>query len=254
MDLASLIGILLGWVLVLSAILMGGPLGIFIDVPSLMIVIGGTIASALVCFRLPAVIGLMGPIKKILLYPLPDPTEEIDRLYTFSQLARREGLLALEEKLEGIDDDFLAKGMRLIIDGFPGEVVREILEIDLMNLRARHQDGKKLLDTMGAMAPAFGMIGTLIGLVQMLQNMSDPSGIGKGMAVALLTTFYGAVTANLIYIPFATKLGNRSKEEGELRSLQIEGMIAIQAGDKPALVKEKLKSFLAPKTREAVES
>lgn len=254
MDIGSLIGVLLGWVLVLSAIIMGGPLGIFIDVPSIMIVFGGTIASTLVCFKLKSAMGLMGICKKVMLYPLPSPTEEIERIVGFSNLARREGLLALEEKIDGIDDEFTQKALRLIIDGFPGPTVREILEIDVDNLQARHSEGKKLLDNMGAMAPAFGMIGTLIGLVQMLQNMSDPAGIGKGMAVALLTTFYGAVSANLIYIPFGTKLGNRSKEEVELRTLIIEGVLAIQAGDKPALVKEKLKSFLAPKSRELVEA
>jgi chemotaxis protein MotA len=253
MDLASLVGVILGSVLVLAAILMGGPLGIFIDIPSIMIVFGGTIASILICFKLQAVTGVIGVMKKVLLYPLPTPTEEIDRIVAFSNLARREGLLALEEKLEELDDEFMQKGLRLIIDGFPGETVREILEIDMGNLITRHQQGKKILETMGAMAPAFGMIGTLIGLIQMLQNMDDPSKIGAGMAVALLTTFYGALSSNLIYIPFGTKLDNRSKEEVALRNLMIEGIIAIQAGDKPALVKEKLKSFLAPRERELVE-
>ncbi len=254
MDLASLVGVLLGVVLVLSAIMMGGPLSIFWDSPSVMIVLGGTIASILINFKLSAVLSVMGVVKKVLLYPLPSPTEEIERIVAFSNLARREGLLALEEKLEELDDEFMKKGLRLIIDGFPGPTVREILEIDIVNLAERHSNGKKILETMGAMAPAFGMIGTLIGLIQMLQNMSDPSSIGAGMAVALLTTFYGAFTANLFYLPFAGKLGNRSKEEVALKNLMIEGIIAIQAGDKPALVKEKLKSFLAPKERETVEA
>ncbi len=253
MDLASLVGVLLGGGLVLSAILMGGSLSIFWDAPSVMIVLGGTIASVLICFKLQSVTSVISVMKKVLLYPLPSTTAEIERIVTFSNLARREGLLALEEKLEELDDEFMQKGLRLIIDGFPGETVREILEIDMGNLIQRHQSGKKILETMGAMAPAFGMIGTLIGLIQMLQNMSDPSAIGAGMAVALLTTFYGALSSNLIYIPFGTKLDNRSKEEVALKSLMIEGIIAIQSGDKPALVKEKLKSFLAPKERETVE-
>ena len=254
MDLASLIGLVLGLGLVLSAIMMGGPLSIFWDAPSVMIVLGGTIASILMSFKMSAVTSTIKVMRKVMLYPLPEPTEEIERIVAFSNLARREGLLALEEKLEELDDEFTQKGLRLIIDGFPGEVVREILEIDMGNTVTRHQAGKKLMETMGAMAPAFGMIGTLIGLVQMLQNMDDPGSIGSGMAVALLTTFYGAFTANLIYIPFAAKLDNRSKEEVALKTLMIEGIISIQAGDKPALVKEKLKSFLAPKEREAVDS
>ena len=217
MDLASLIGVVLGWVLVLSAIMMGGSLAIFVDVPSVMIVFGGTIAAILMCFKLQSAMSLMGIIKKVLMYPLPTPSAQIERIVGYSNLARREGLLALEEKLEEIDDEILRKGLQLIIDGFPGPTVREILEIDVENLMSRHSEGKKILETMGAMAPAFGMIGTLIGLIQMLQNMSDPSSIGKGMAVALLTTFYGAVSANLIYIPFATKLGNRSKKGADFR-------------------------------------
>ncbi len=254
MDLASLIGVLLGTVLVLSAIMMGGSLSIFWDTPSVMIVVGGTIASILITFKLSSVLGVIGVIKKVVLYPLPSPAEIIEKIVAYSNLARREGLLALEEKIEELDDEFMKKGLRLIIDGFPGPTVREILEIEIDNLVYRHSNGKKILETMGAMAPAFGMIGTLIGLIQMLQNMSDPSSIGAGMAVALLTTFYGAISANLFYIPFAGKLENRSKEEVALKNLMIEGIIAIQAGDKPALVKEKLKSFLAPKERETVEA
>lgn len=253
MDLASLIGLLMGVGLILGAIMMGGPLSIFYDGPSVMIVMGGTMASILICFKMSAVTGMMSVMKKVLLSSLPEPSTEIERIVAFSNLARREGLLALEEKLEELDDEFMKKGLRLIIDGFPGDVVREILDIDMCNLIGRHADGKKLLETMGAMAPAFGMIGTLIGLIQMLQNMDDPSAIGAGMAVALLTTFYGAFTANVVYIPFATKLANRSLEEVALRNLMVEGIISIQAGDKPALVKEKLKSFLAPSARETVQ-
>ncbi|MFQ5504315.1 MAG: motility protein A [Planctomycetota bacterium] len=254
MDLASLFGVILGIGLILSAIMMGGPLSIFWDSPSVMIVFGGTIASILICFKLGHVLGVIGVMKKVLLYPLPAPSDEIDRIVKFSNLARREGLLALEEKLEELDDEFMQKGLRLIIDGFPGETVREILEIDMDSLQARHSSGKKILETMGSMAPAFGMIGTLIGLIQMLQNMEDPSSIGKGMAVALLTTFYGALSANVIYIPFATKLDNRSKEENELKNLMVEGILSIQSGDKPALVREKLKSFLPPHQRDAVDA
>ena len=253
MDLASLIGLVMGVGLIIVAIMMGGQLIIFYDAPSVMIVFGGTAASVFLCYKMSAVAGLIGVMKKVLLSALPDPSTEIERIVSFSNLARREGLLALEEKLEELDDEFMKKGLRLIIDGFPGDVVREILDIDMNNLVNRHSNGKKMLETMGAMAPAFGMIGTLIGLIQMLQNMDDPSAIGAGMAVALLTTFYGAFTANVIYIPFATKLGNRSVEEVILRTLMVEGIISIQAGDKPALVKEKLKSFLAPSDREAVQ-
>jgi chemotaxis protein MotA len=147
----------------------------------------------------------------------------------------------------------MAKGIRLIIDGFPTETVREILQIDVDQTTARHMTGKSILDSMGAAAPAFGMIGTLIGLVQMLRSLDDPSKIGGGMAVALITTFYGAIMANVIFLPLAGKLGNREKEEVLIREIIIEGVIAIQAGDQPQLVEEKLKSFLPPSDRKVIE-
>ncbi|MFH2001068.1 MAG: MotA/TolQ/ExbB proton channel family protein, partial [Planctomycetota bacterium] len=166
---------------------------------------------------------------------------------------RREGLLALENKLESLEDPFLTKGIRLIIDGFPTETVRDILEIDADQSSARHIMGKSIYDSMGAAAPAFGMIGTLVGLVQMLQNLDDPSKIGGGMAVALITTFYGAVMSNMVFLPLAGKLAQREKEEQLIRQIIIEGVIAIQAGDQPQLVEEKLKSFLSPRDRAVLE-
>ena len=147
---------------------------------------------------------------------------------------------------------FMAKGIQLVIDGFGADTVRDIMDLELQWQNQRHAAGKKMLDSMGSMAPAFGMIGTLVGLVQMLQNLSDPSKIGGGMATALLTTLYGAMAANMVFIPMAGKLDQRAKEEALLRDLMIEGIVAIQSGDGPQLIKEKLKSFLAPAEREAL--
>ena len=149
---------------------------------------------------------------------------------------------------------FFAKGIQLVIDGFPVETVRDIMELEADWQFQRHSAGKKILDAAGSMAPAFGMVGTLIGLVKMLANLSDPSGIGAGMAVALLTTLYGAMCANMVAIPLAGKLEVRAKEEALLRDLMIEGIVAIQSGEKPQLIKEKLKSFLPPSQREAIEA
>ena len=188
------------------------------------------------------------------LYKASTPNEEIERIITYANLARKEGLLALESKLQEVDDPFFAKGVQLVIDGFASETVRDIMELEAEFERQRHGTGKKLVDQMGAFAPAFGMIGTLVGLVQMLQNLSDPSSIGQGMATALLTTLYGAMLANMVFIPLAGKLEIRAKQEGLLRELMIEGIVAIQSGDKPQLIKEKLKGFLAPKEREAVSA
>jgi chemotaxis protein MotA len=181
------------------------------------------------------------------------PSEEIERIVEYANLARKEGLLALESKLQEVDDSFFAKGIQLVIDGFGADTVRDIMELEADWQRQRHGVGKKIMDQMGAFAPAFGMIGTLVGLVQMLQNLSDPSMIGVGMATALLTTLYGAMLSNMVFLPLSGKLEILAGNESLLRDLMIEGIVAIQSGEKPALIKEKLKGFLAPTLREAVE-
>ncbi|MHC4942912.1 MAG: motility protein A [Planctomycetota bacterium] len=253
MDIATLIGIVSGFGLVLVSIMMGGSLQIFLHVPSLMITVGGTCASTLINYPLKKVLGVFKVIKNVFLFKLPSYGEIIRQIVDYAVLSRREGLLALENKLETLDDPFMAKGIRLIIDGFPTETVREILEIDADQTSQRHSVGKSILDNMGAAAPAFGMIGTLIGLVQMLQSLDDPSKIGGGMAIALITTFYGAIMANVVFLPLAGKLGQREKEELLIRQIITEGIIAIQTGDQPQLVEEKLKSFLSPVDRSVLE-
>jgi len=221
MDIATLIGFLAGTVLVVSAIVMGSGLGTFFHVPSLMITVGGTLASALINFPLSKVLGLVSVVKKTMLYK-PKPLDaEIARFSEFAQIARREGLLALEDKLESLDEPLLHKGIQLVIDGTSPELLRNILMIEVNSMYDRHAEGRNILEQMGAAAPAFGMIGTLIGLVQMLQNLTDPSSIGAGMAVALLTTFYGALLANLVLLPLAGKLDNRHREEALLKELLI---------------------------------
>ena len=249
MDIATIVGLVLAVSCVLISILLAAPLEAFIDYPSLIIVLGGSIASVLVNFSLGTVISTFNVVKKTLSYPLPAAAEEIARLVGFANLARREGLLALEEKLEAIEDEFQGKGLRMVIDGLPAESIREVMENEIFTMQERHTTGKLLLDALGAAAPAFGMIGTLIGLVAMLRNLSDPSAIGVGMAVALLTTLYGSFFANVFFIPLAGKLDRRSKEEVTLRSMTVEGVLAIQSGDKPQLVEEKLKAFVAPRER-----
>jgi chemotaxis protein MotA len=254
MDVATLAGVILGFFLIISSILMASSLAIFIHVPSLMITIGGTIAATLINYPLSKVLSVFKVARTAVLFKLPPVDVEIDRMVEFANVARREGLLSLEEKLEDLEDPFLGKGIRLIIDGFPQETVRAILAIELEYMEQRHGTGKSILDSMGSFCPAFGMIGTLIGLVAMLQTLDDPSQIGGGMAVALLTTFYGALFANLIFIPLAGKLDTRNREETMMREVMIEGLLSIQAGDRPNLVAEKLKSFVAPEVRRQMEA
>ena len=255
MDLNTLIGCFLTSMIVFVAMALGpGGVGIFIDVPSLAIVFGGTIGVTMLAF--PG--NDLKPLLKIFMVTAMrkkvTPTDEIDRIVEYANLARKEGLLALEAKLQNVDDSFFAKGIQLVIDGFGADTVRDIMELEAEWEKQRHETGRKIADQMGAFAPAFGMIGTLVGLVQMLQDLSDPSSIGIGMATALLTTLYGAMGANMLFIPIAGKLEMVAKQSGLLRSLMIEGIVAIQSGEKPQLIKEKLKGFLAPSMRNKVEA
>ena len=247
MDFTTVAGLIIGFGLVGFSIATGpGGLAVFMHTGSMMIVGGGTIAVTLMNFPMGDLKGLIKVMMRTLFFKIPSATQEIERVVDYANLARKEGLLALENKLTEVDDKFFHKGVQLVIDGFPAETVRDIMELEAEWQRMRHANGKKMLDAMGSFAPAFGMIGTLVGLVQMLQNLVDPSKIGGGMATALLTTLYGAMAANMVFIPLAGKLEQRAKEESLLRDLMIEGIVAIQSGDGPQLIKEKLKSFLSP--------
>ncbi len=251
MDLSTIIGTLLGFGLVIYSMFMGpGGVLIFVDLPSIYLVLGGTGAVIMMNFPFSELKQVVRVVLRTFLFKLNTPSEEIERVIEYANLARKEGLLALEEKLKEVEDKFFGKGIQLVIDGFGADTVRDIMEIEAEWQRQRHSKGKSILDVCGAMAPAFGMIGTLVGLVQMLTNLSDPSSIGGGMATALLTTLYGAMIANMLCIPLAGKLDVRAKEEMLLRSLMIEGIVAIQSGEKPQLIKEKLNSFLPPSDRE----
>jgi chemotaxis protein MotA len=253
MDIATPAGLLIGFVLLIIAIIIGGGAsGIvaFINIPSMMIVVGGTFCATLVRYPLQRVIGLVGIVMKTIFVKLSSPHAEMERLIAYAKLARREGLLALESKVVDIKDAFLAKAIQLLVDGTDADGLRAILEKEIENVRGRHSIGKGVLESMGTVAPAFGMMGTLIGLVLMLRELDDPSKIGVGMATALITTFYGVLLANLIFLPMSGKLEIRSKEETLLKELIVEGVVAIQSGDNPSIVEEKLKGFLSPSERQ----
>lgn len=255
MDIATLLGFALGLGLITWSMAHGGGLSalkLFVHGPAAAVVCGGSFAAILIHFPLGDVKNLFKIMLKNFLNKIPDPTEEIDRIIEYANLARKEGLLALESKLKDVNDPFFAKGIQLVIDGFSAQTVRDILELEAEVEKQRHAVGKKMLEQLGTFAPAFGMVETLIGLVQMLSNLSDPSKIGAGMAGALVGTFYGAFVANMIMLPMAGKLDIRSKEEYQMRELMIEGIVAIQSGEKPQLIKEKLKGFLSPSRRERV--
>lgn len=249
MDLATVVGLILAIGLVLGSIMVGGGLGAFIDIPSVMIVFGGSIAAVLVNFPIAKAKNFFAVAMKCFFVKLPSPDEVISQFREFATTARRDGLLALEGEVEKVDDIFLKKGLEQVVGGTAKEELQSALENEVNYLAQRHANGKKLVDAVAAAAPAFGMIGTLIGLVQMLKSLDDPSKIGGGMAVALLTTLYGAVIANMFCIPLAGKLDVRSQEEVMIRELMITGLVALVEGHAPRAVEERLQAFLAPKNR-----
>ena len=254
MDIATVVGIISSFGLVIGAIFLGSGLNIFINVPSLLIVVGGTLGTTMINYPLKEVIGVMKVVKNALFANNQAVEQLIKSFVDFAYKTRKEGILALENELKNVEDEFLKKGVQMSIDGLEPTEIRVILDTELEYIESRHRLGAEVFTTMGTFAPAMGMIGTLIGLVQMLQSMDDPSTIGPAMAVALLTTFYGSVMANIICMPIAGKLKTRSKEEALSKELTIQGIIALSNGDNPRIIEQKLQAFLPPAQREAMNN
>ncbi len=254
MDIATVIGLLLGTGLVLGAIMMGGGGGIspFVNVPSLMITVGGSVAALLINFPLKNVLGVFGVVKNCFLVSLPSPRSVIEQFKEFATVVRKDGILALENSIEEVSDPFLKRGLEMVVSGLPKEEIQSVLEVEISYIESRHQNGKKILDATAAAAPAFGMIGTLIGLVQMLRELDDPSQIGIGMATALLTTLYGALMANLVCIPLAGKLEARSNDELTVRDLMLAGMVALVDGQTPRALEDRLVAYISPAARKSL--
>ena len=251
MDIATILGIGVGLLMIAIVSLVGTGGSTFIHFPSMMIVMGGTMAATFVNFPMGDVVKVMKVVQKAFFGKEPNPEGLIDKLVELAEKARREGILAIERHIDELDDEFMRNGIQLAVDGSEPEVMRNIMENELNNQQSRHKLGQSIFTVMGTYAPAFGMIGTLIGLIKMLNTLEDPTQIGAGMAVALVTTFYGAVLANLIFLPIAGKLKTRSEKEVLERELIIEGILAIQSGDNPRIIRGKLLTFLAPSIRKA---
>lgn len=251
MDIATLVGIILGFGFIVGAIVLapGASIGGFIDYPSIMIVLGGATAAVLVCFPLSTVLGMARVFKVIIVNKPLDVSKLIDQLVSLAETARRDGLLALENRLEEIDNPFLALGVQMAVDGMQPEVIEETLRSQMEAMAARHTAGKKILDSYGKFAPAFGMIGTLIGLIIMLGQLNDPEKLGPGMAVALITTLYGAILANVVFLPAAEKLGFLHDQEMLAMEVIVRGIMAIQSGENPRVVAQKLATFVPAKFR-----
>ena len=257
MDITTLIGLLVCFALCIFGIVWGNGISAvvsFLDVPSALITFGGAFMCILASYSIPEYIAGFKSITLTFKASDQNVSNIIKKVIDLSNVARKEGLLSLEEAAAELDDAFMKKGILLIVDGTDPELVRAIMETEMVNIDARHRGKIGFWENLGAMGPAWGMIGTLIGLVNMLQNMSDPSSIGPAMAVALLTTLYGSLLANWICAPVGAKLKLRNEEEMQTKEIMIEGLLSIQAGENPRVIEEKLKSFLTPAEKAALEA
>jgi chemotaxis protein MotA len=254
MDIGTVIGLIFGFGVIAYSILMGGSLAIFVDIPSMFIVVGGMLCAVMIHFSLPQFFSVFSIVKKTFLTKVPSPPELIQQMVNFATISRREGALALEEQLRKTENPFLIKALQMLVDGREEGNIREMLELEIQYLQERHSHGKKILEFMASAAPAFGMIGTLIGLVQMLRNMTSPESIGAGMAVALITTFYGAILSNLVFTPLAGKLGIYSKAETLAMEMIVAGICSISQGENPTMVREKMQTFISAGRRQEIKA
>ena len=251
MDIATIIGLIGGTVLVLSAIALGGSAVIFLNIPGLLIVAGGTLATCFIKFSMADVINSIKVAMKAFTFKMEPPEDIIEKMLSYAKIAKKEGMIALEK--EKPKDTFSAKALQYLSDGFDEENIEQMLKKDIRLTTQRHTTGQSVFKGMGASAPAFGMIGTLIGLVQMLASMDNPASIGPAMAVALLTTLYGALIANLVCLPIADKLLFRTQQEQEKNSIVLEGTLGICRGSTGMVLEEALKIYLSPKERGKIE-
>lgn len=244
MDIASLAGVVAGIGLVLISILMNSGLALFWSAPSAMIVIGGTMAAIFIAFPMNEVFKVMGLFIRVFMVKKSDHYQLIESMVDVCNVARKGGVLAIESKLKEIDNEFLKKGLEMTVDGKDEATVNALLKREIKQIQKSHKDGWEIFNQMGAFAPAFGMVGTLIGLIQMLADLSDVDSVGPKMAIALITTFYGAVMANLFFIPMTVKLKRRSASEGLEMNLVLEGISYIRKGVNPRFMKDVLENYL----------
>jgi chemotaxis protein MotA len=248
-DIATLLGIISAFGLVGVAIVTQGNISVFLNLPSALIVLGGTFGATLVNYPLRDIIRTLKVVRNAFFYKEASLLDLIPEMVRFSRVARKDGLLALERVAESIPDQFLFECMRMVIDGIPADSIRQIMRNEIDFQTARHRVGISIFQAMGAYAPAFGMIGTLIGLILMLRNLESAAAIASAMAVALVTTFYGAMLANIVFLPIAGKLKERSTAEILRKEMILSGVLAIQTGDVPGIVEQRLISFLPSEYR-----
>lgn len=244
MDISSVIGVVSGMGFVLGTILLGGSIMMFVNIPSILIVVGGTVAAVMIAYPLSDVLGMFKVAIKVFMFKIEKPEDIIANLVEISNKARKGGLLSIEGDIATTPDPYLAQALQMTVDGVKTGDIAQIMQKKMELTKKNLDTGSTIFSNMGAYAPAFGMIGTLIGLVQMLANLDDPSSIGPKMAVAMITTFYGAVMANLFFIPMADKLSGRNEEEMVNMNIIFEGILSIREGEHPKLMEDKLRVYL----------
>lgn len=254
MDLATVIGLLLAWGAILGALFMeGGKVEDLVNPSALLIVLGGTLGATIVSFSLKQLFGMPAILRKAFFCKDTDQAEIIKTLVQFARRARKDGILALESEARRVDNDFLRMGVQLVVDGVPSEMVREILETEIVSLQDRHKVGENIFATMGGFAPTLGIIGTVMGLIHMLAGLNEPGRMGPAIAAAFIATLYGVAFANLVFLPIGSKLKARTTEEIIAYDMIVEGILSIQAGDNPRMVEAKIMAFLPPKRRESLQ-
>ncbi|PWU70239.1 flagellar motor protein MotP [Gracilibacillus dipsosauri] len=255
-DIFTPIGITVGFMMIMFGIVSSGGMGGFVGFihgSSVLIVLGGLVAALLVNFNIKQIKTTKDVLQETFRRNDHDLAELITLFERLSERARREGLLALENELEEVEDPFIKKGVLLAIDGIEPEVINDIMNAEIDAMEDRHYRGRLIIEKAGEYAPAWGMIGTLIGLILMLQNLQDPETLGPSMAVSLITTFYGSVLANLVFLPMAGKLEEKTNEEVFIKQVIIEGVIGVQSGQNPRILNEKLSAFLSDKVKNKKE-
>jgi len=254
MDISTIIGIIGSFAMVLFASFAAGGNPIFLlNFPSFLVVVLGSYFGLAVSLTMANTIGIFGIMKRVFSIPSFNERNIIQKMTAFSEKARREGLLALEDELEDLDDEFMKKGLRLVVDGTEEGIIRELMELELSQMQARHTERQGWMLTWAALAQAFGMMGTVVGLVNMLQNLDDRASIGPNMALAVITTLYGSLVANVVAVPFSTKLKSQSLQESTVKEMIIEGVLSIQKGDNTRILTMKLMAYLPPSLRREME-
>jgi chemotaxis protein MotA len=245
MDMATVLGFVFGLAVIIGTMLYEGGLGTFINIPAFAIVFGGMGCATMIHFSMKQFLGIFSVIKKTLFVKIADSNEVIKQMVNYAVINRRDGALSLEQEIAKVRDPFMAKGLQMLVDGQEESIIHERLGMEIQYTQERHGMGRKILEFMGSSAPSFAMVGTLIGLVNMLSEMEDPSKIGRGMATALVCTFWGAFVANMFLLPMAGKLGQYSKSEIIHMEMVLEGICAIAKGENPTIVRELMQVFVS---------